>query len=167
MSLLTILHYPDPRLRNVAKSVTVFDAALRNFTADLVETMYEAPGIGLAASQVNVHRRIIVVDISENRDDPHVLINPELTPTGEEVETEEGCLSVPGIYEPVVRRESITVRAFNPHGDVLDFAADGMLAVCIQHECDHLEGRLFVDYLSRLKRSRIKRKLEKRLKQRG
>ena len=167
MSLLTILHYPDPRLRNVAKSVTVFDAALRNFTADLVETMYEAPGIGLAASQVNVHRRIIVVDISENRDDPHVLINPELTPTGEEVETEEGCLSVPGIYEPVVRRESITVRAFDPHGDVLGFAADGMLAVCIQHECDHLEGRLFVDYLSRLKRSRIKRKLEKQLKQRG
>ena len=167
MSLLTILHYPDPRLRHVAKPVTVFDAALCKFIDDLVETMYEAPGIGLAATQVNVHQRIIVVDVSENRDYPHVLINPKLTLTGEEVETEEGCLSVPGIYEPVTRSESISVQAFDRHGDPQDFAVDGMLAVCIQHECDHLEGKLFVDYLSGLKRSRIKRKLEKQLKQRA
>ena len=116
---------------------------------------------------MNVHKRMIVVDVSENRDNPHVLVNPTLNLLGEEVETEEGCLSVPGIYEPVVRHESIEVNAYDTSGDKLTFTADGILAVCIQHECDHLEGKLFVDYLSALKRTRIKKKMEKQLKQRA
>jgi peptide deformylase len=129
--------------------------------------MYDAPGIGLAATQVDVHMRIIAVDVSEDRNDPHVLINPELTLIGEAIETEEGCLSVPGIFEPVVRYESVAVKALDSAGNPLSFEADGLLAVCIQHECDHLQGKLFVDYLSGLKRTRIKKKFEKQLKQRA
>jgi len=161
MAILDILEYPDPRLRTKAKPVIQVDKAIRTLICDLLETMYEAPGIGLAASQVNVHRRIIVVDVSENRDEPHAFINPELTLLGEAVETEEGCLSVPGFYEPVSRSEGVRVTALDRDGRPLEAEYKGMLAVCIQHECDHLEGKLFVDYLSRLKRTRIRRKLEK------
>jgi peptide deformylase len=127
----------------------------------MFETMYEAPGIGLAATQVNVHKRIIVVDVSENRDDPHAFINPELTLSGGELETEEGCLSVPGFYEPVTRYENALLHALNENGETVEMALEGLLSVCVQHECDHLEGKLFVDYLSNLKRTRIRRKLEK------
>jgi len=165
MSLLNILQYPDPRLRTKAEPVTAFGDELADFTADLLQTMYEAPGIGLAATQVNVHRRVIVVDVSEGRDHPHVLVNPELTLHGPLLETEEGCLSVPGFYETVDRHERITVHAHDPHGNAIEFDADGLLAVCIQHECDHLEGKLFVDYLSNLKRNRIRKKLVKQQKQ--
>ena len=161
MAILDILEYPDPRLRTKAKPVTQVDKAIRTLIRDLLETMYEAPGIGLAASQVNVHRRIIVVDVSENRDEPHAFINPELTLLGEALETEEGCLSVPGFYEPVSRSEGVRVTALDRDGKPLEAEYEGVLAVCIQHECDHLEGKLFVDYLSRLKRTRIRRKLEK------
>ena len=161
MALLNILEYPDPRLRTLAKPVNVVDDAVRKLIDDMLETMYEAPGIGLAATQVNVHRRIIVVDVSENRDDPHAFINPELTTLGNPIETEEGCLSVPGFYEPVTRFEGVRVQALDRNGDLTDAEFDGLLAVCIQHECDHLEGKLFVDYLSNLKRTRIRRKLEK------
>jgi peptide deformylase len=161
MAILNILEYPDPRLRTRAKPVTEVDAALRELIDDMLETMYDAPGIGLAATQVNVHRRIIVVDVSENRDDPHAFINPELELLDGSVETEEGCLSVPGFYEPVTRAEHIRVRALDRHGGAIDMEAHGLLAVCIQHECDHLDGKLFVDYLSGLKRNRIRKKLEK------
>lgn len=161
MATLNILEYPDPRLRTRAKPVNEVDEAVRRLIDDMLETMYEAPGIGLAATQVNVHRRIIVVDVSENRDDPHAFINPELETFGEAVETEEGCLSVPGFYEPVTRFEGVRVRALDRDGNPMEAEFDGLLAVCIQHECDHLEGKLFVDYLSNLKRTRIRRKLEK------
>jgi peptide deformylase len=161
MAILHILEYPDPRLRTKAKPVNQVDDAVRSLIDDLLETMYEAPGIGLAASQVNIHRRIIVVDVSENRDEPHAFINPELTLLGDEVETDEGCLSVPGFYEPVTRHEAVRVRALDRDGQPIESEYEGLLAVCIQHECDHLEGRLFVDYLSGLKRSRIRKKLEK------
>ncbi len=165
MSKLEILHYPDPRLRTKAKPVTVFDTALKQLADDMLETMYDAPGIGLAASQVNVHERLITVDVSEERNDPYVLVNPTLTLLGELAESEEGCLSVPGIYEYVKRADKIDVSAFDTSGRPLSFGAEGLLAVCIQHECDHLEGKLFVDYLSGLKRSRIRKKLEKQQKQ--
>jgi len=161
MSILEILEYPDPRLRTKAKPVAAVDAAVARLVDDMLETMYDAPGIGLAASQVNVHRRIIVLDISERRDEPHVFINPTLTLSGEQIETEEGCLSVPGYYEPVTRHEQAHVEALDRNGDPLALDTDGLLAVCIQHECDHLDGKLFVDYLSNLKRSRIRKKLEK------
>jgi len=161
MSILNILEYPDPRLRTKAKPVSRVDDAVRRLIDDMLETMYDAPGIGLAASQVDVHQRIIVVDVSENRDDPHAFINPELTLLGGQVETEEGCLSVPGFYEPVTRAEEIRVQALDRDGQPLEMAAQGLLAVCIQHECDHLEGKLFVDYVSNLKRNRIRKKLEK------
>ncbi len=164
MSLLNILHYPDPRLRTKAKPVTQFGPELKQFGDDLLETMYAAPGIGLAATQVNVHQRIIAVDVSENRDEPYLLVNPELTLTGEQLESEEGCLSVPGIYEPVKRFEQIEVTAQDPMGNPMSFTANGLLAVCIQHECDHLDGKLFVDYLSSLKRTRIRKKLLKQQK---
>lgn len=167
MTILNILHYPDPRLRTKASEVTDFGPELEQFGNDLLETMYAAPGIGLAATQVDVHQRIIAVDVSENRDAPHILVNPVLELHGDLVETEEGCLSVPGIYEPVSRAERITVHAKSPLGDALEFDADGLLAVCIQHECDHLEGKLFVDYLSNLKRNRIRKKLVKQQKQRA
>ena len=167
MTILNILHYPDQRLRTRAVPVTEFGAELQKFGSDLLETMYEAPGIGLAATQVNVHQRIIAVDVSENRDAPHILVNPELTLHGDMLETEEGCLSVPGIYEPVSRAERITVSALTTAGDELHLEAEGLLAVCIQHECDHLEGKLFVDYLSSLKRTRIRKKLQKQQRQRA
>ncbi|MAT82763.1 MAG: peptide deformylase [Gammaproteobacteria bacterium] len=161
MSILNILEYPDPRLRTKARPVARVDDDVRRLIDDMLETMYDAPGIGLAASQVDVHQRIIVVDVSENRDDPHAFINPELTLISGEVETEEGCLSVPGFYEPVIRAEKIRVNALGRDGQPFELEAEGLLAVCIQHECDHLDGKLFVDYLSNLKRNRIRKKLEK------
>ncbi len=161
MAILDILEYPDPRLRTQAKPVKQVDDAVRKFIDDLFETMYDAPGIGLAASQVDVHRRIIVVDVSENRDEPHAFINPELTTFGATVESEEGCLSLPGFYEPVTRYEGVRVTALDRNGEPLEAEYDGLLSVCIQHECDHLDGKLFVDYLSNLKRTRIRKKLEK------
>jgi len=161
MAILDILEYPDPRLRTRAKPVEHVDDKLRRLIDDMFETMYEAPGIGLAATQVNVHRRIIVVDVSENRDQPHAFINPEIRTFGAQIESQEGCLSVPGFFEPVVRAERILVTALNASGERFELEAEGLLAVCIQHECDHLEGKLFVDYLSNLKRGRIRRKLEK------
>ncbi|HEX7034690.1 MAG TPA: peptide deformylase [Pseudomonadales bacterium] len=161
MAILDILEFPDPRLRTRAEPVEAVDDAVRKLIDDMLETMYDAPGIGLAATQVNVHRRIIVVDVSENRDDPHAFINPELELLGGSIETEEGCLSVPGFYEPVTRAERIRVQALDRDGQPFTLEAEGLLAVCIQHECDHLEGKLFVDYLSNLKRTRIRRKLEK------
>ncbi len=167
MSLLDILEYPDPRLRTVADPVTQFGADLQKFCDDLLETMYEAPGIGLAATQVNNHKRIIAVDVSEDRKAPHIFINPQLVLHGELIDGEEGCLSVPGFYEQVRRAERITVTAQNPQGEEFNLDAEGLLSVCIQHECDHLEGKLFVDYLSSLKRTRIRKKLVKQQKQRA
>jgi peptide deformylase len=161
MAILEILEYPDPRLRTSAKPVKVVDDRVQALIADMLETMYEAPGIGLAASQVDVHQRIIVVDVSENRDEPHAFVNPQLELFGCEVETEEGCLSVPGYYELVNRRERIRLNALGRDGKPIEEDFEGMLAVVIQHECDHLDGKLFVDYLSNLKRTRIRRKLEK------
>ena len=159
MALLNILHHPDPRLRTKAKPVVEFSAPLAKLADDMLETMYAAPGIGLAATQVNVHRRLIVVDVSENNDNPYVLVNPKLELFGNKVAADEGCLSVPGVYERVERAESINVTAQDVNGEPLAFSADGLLAICIQHECDHLEGKLFVDYLSSLKRNRINKKL--------
>ncbi|MGA1194726.1 MAG: peptide deformylase [Kiritimatiellia bacterium] len=161
MALLPILHHPDPRLRRRAQPVAAVDDDLRTFVANMFETMYAAPGIGLAATQVNDLRRVIVVDVSENQDEPLALINPEVIAKDGEEEMEEGCLSVPGIYDKVQRAEHIRVRALNEQGETIEFDADGLLAVCIQHEIDHLDGKLFVDYLSKLKQTRIIKKLEK------
>jgi len=161
MAILDILEYPDPRLRTPAKPVERVDDTIRRLVDDMFETMYEAPGIGLAATQVNIHRRIIVVDVSENRDQPHAFINPEIITLGDRVESQEGCLSVPGFYEPVYRADRIRIAALDRNGSRIELEADSLLAMCVQHECDHLEGKLFVDYLSSLKRSRIRRKLEK------
>ena len=161
MSKLTILEFPDPRLRTKAQSVTVFDAALQQLAADMLETMYAALGVGLAATQVNVHLRLLVADISENHDQPMVLINPEILTKEGVGSREEGCLSVPGVFEEVERAARIKVRAVDFQSKPLELDADGLLAVCIQHEIDHLEGKLFVDYLSELKRQRIRKKLEK------
>jgi peptide deformylase len=162
MALLNILHFPDPRLRTVAKPVAQVDDRIRQLAADMAETMYAAPGIGLAATQVNVHERVIVVDVTENRSDLRVLINPEFVSQSDEAKVyQEGCLSVPGIYDEVERPDRIRVRCLNLAGEVTEFDADGLLSVCIQHEMDHLEGRVFVDYLSRLKQSRIQTKLLK------
>jgi peptide deformylase len=161
MARLPILEFPDPRLRTRAKPVDIVTNEIRRLIDDMFETMYEAPGIGLAASQVDVHKRIIVIDVSAERDAPHVFINPVITVDGGLQESEEGCLSVPGYYEPVTRAECVRVAALDRNGRPFELAADGMLAVCIQHECDHLEGKLFVDYLTPLKRQRIRRKLEK------
>jgi peptide deformylase len=166
MALLQILEFPDPRLRIRAQPVTQVDASLRELVDDMFETMYAAPGIGLAATQVNVAKRLLVLDISEKRDQPLVLINPDIVAREGVEETEEGCLSVPGVYDKVTRAEKIRVRALDRDGKPLDFAADGLLAVCIQHEIDHLDGKLFVDYLSELKRTRIRKKLEKERKER-
>jgi peptide deformylase len=161
MSLLKILEYPDPRLRTRAQAVAAVDDKIRRLVADLLETMYAAPGVGLAATQVDVHLRVIVMDVSEDKSRPMALINPEILQR-EEVETgEEGCLSVPGFTEPVQRARRIRVRALDAQGKPMEFDADGLLAVCIQHEMDHLEGKLFVDYLSELKRQRIRKKLVK------
>ena len=161
MAVLNILKFPDPRLRTQAQPVAVVDASIDKLVRDLLETMYQAPGIGLAASQVNVHKRVIVIDVSKAQDAPLVLINPELALSGELVETDEGCLSVPGFYEPVTRREHTRVEALDRQGRPFSMKADGLLSVCIQHECDHLEGKLFVDYLSSLKRARIQKRLLK------
>ena len=165
MAILEILHYPDPRLRNIAKPVEIVDASITTLIDDMLETMYDAPGIGLAAVQVNVAKRIVVIDVSDDRNDPVVLINPEILDQQGDIETEEGCLSVPGIYENVTRADDIRVKALDREGQVVEMDAQGLLAVCIQHEIDHLDGRLFVDYLSRLKRHRIRKKADKQAKQ--
>jgi peptide deformylase len=167
MTKLTILEYPDPRLRKTAKAVLAVDGAVRQLAADLLETMYAAKGIGLAATQVDVHRRVLVIDISETRDQPLVLINPEILAAEGRGPGEEGCLSVPDIYDKVQRASHIRVRALGLSGDSFEMEANGLLAVCIQHEMDHLEGKLFVDYLSELKRQLIRRRLEKERKQRS
>ena len=161
MALLPILHFPDPRLRNRAEPVREVDDAVRTLVTDMFETMYEAPGIGLAAIQVNVPRRVITIDVSADRSQPVALINPEIVDKRGSVSTEEGCLSVPGIYDAVDRAEWIRFQALDLSGQPYEREAEGLLAVCIQHEIDHLEGRLFVDYLSQLKRQRIRKKLEK------
>jgi peptide deformylase len=161
MALLPILEFPDPRLRTRAQPVQEVDAAVRKLIDDMFETMYAAPGIGLAATQVNVHKRLLVIDISEKHNEPLALINPEIVAREGVEESEEGCLSVPGIYDKVSRAEKIRVRALDRNGKQIEFDAEGLLAVCIQHEMDHLEGKLFVDYLSDLKRTRIRKKLEK------
>ncbi|MGC4029389.1 MAG: peptide deformylase [Steroidobacteraceae bacterium] len=167
MARLAILEYPDPRLRTRAVPVATFDAALKQRVADMFETMYEAPGIGLAASQVDWHERVIVIDISDDRSRPEVFINPEILAREGRVAGEEGCLSVPGIFDDVVRAASVQVRYQDVEGNVRERALDGMLAVCLQHEMDHLEGKLFVDYLSELKRQRIRKKLEKGRRERS
>lgn len=161
MARLEILHFPDPRLRTLAQPVQTVDAAITQLVEDMFETMYAAPGIGLAATQVNVHKRVLVLDISEEKDQPLCFINPELIEKSGEEEMEEGCLSVPGYYEKVRRAEQIRVRALDRQGEPFELEVDGLLAVCIQHEIDHLDGKLFVDYLSELKRQRIRKKLEK------
>ena len=168
MALLTILEYPDPRLRTKAKRVSRVDAETARLIDDMLETMYAAPGIGLAASQVNVHQRIIVVDVSPERDTPYAFVNPEIEVLDATLQqSEEGCLSVPGFYEPVKRASRIRVRALDREGNPFETEAEGTLAVCVQHECDHLEGKLFVDYLSGLKRQRIRSKLEKQQRSRA
>ncbi|MCW8907212.1 MAG: peptide deformylase [Sedimenticola sp.] len=165
MAILNILHFPDPRLRNKAQVVKSFDQDLHKFTNDMLETMYQANGIGLASTQVNDPRRVVVIDVSEARDEPLVLVNPEILQRQGEQKMDEGCLSVPGIYEPVIRATHISVRAQDTRGKVTEFEADDLLAVCIQHELDHLDGKLFIDNLSNLKRQRIRKKLEKENRQ--
>ncbi len=166
MAILEILEFPDPRLRTRAEPVEIVDDAVKQLVDDMFETMYDAPGIGLAATQVNYHNRIVVIDVSEDKNDPLVFINPEITVLeGEEAEYQEGCLSVPGYYETVVRPENIVVNALNREGEAFEMRPEGLLAVCIQHEVDHLEGKLFVDYLSNLKRQRIRKQLEKQHRQ--
>jgi peptide deformylase len=165
MALLPILHYPDPRLHTVAAPVHQVDDKIRKLIKDMAETMYAAPGIGLAATQVNVHLRVLVIDISETHDQLQVFINPEIIRAEGEKECEEGCLSVPGIYEKVTRAANVTVRALDEMGRQRTIDADGLLAVCIQHEMDHLVGRVFVEKLSRLKQQRITAKLTKQQRQ--
>lgn len=163
MAKLNILRFPDPRLHNVAKAVSTVDARIQQLVDDMLETMYGADGIGLAASQVDVHERVVVIDTSEARDAPFVLINPELIARSEEMRiTEEGCLSVPAIYDKVSRHVQVTVRALNRDGHSYEFDAEGLLAVAVQHELDHLMGKVFVEYLSNLKRDRIKVKMLKK-----
>jgi peptide deformylase len=161
VSILTILEFPDERLRKKADQVEAVDANIRKLLDDMLETMYESKGVGLAATQVNVHKRVIVIDVSETKDQPLCLINPQIKASTGTEEGEEGCLSVPGFFEKVVRAESVTIAALNRDGESFELQADGLLAVCIQHEMDHLDGKLFVDYLSPLKKERIKKKLEK------
>ena len=167
MAQLPILDFPDPRLRTRAAPVQVFDAALARLIDDMLETMYAAPGIGLAATQVNVHQRLIVIDVSDERNDPQVFINPEILERSGTEQSEEGCLSVPEVFELVERAERVRVRAQDRQGRHFEAGLDGLLAVCLQHEMDHLEGKLFVDYLSSLKRERIRRRLEKERRERG
>ena len=162
MALLQILAYPDPRLRKVAAPVAAVTPEIQRLIRDMAETMYAAPGIGLAATQVDVHKRIVVIDTSETRDDLRVFVNPEIVKTDGEAECEEGCLSVPGYYERVRRAAWVKVRAQDAQGKPFELEADGMLAVCIQHETEHLEGKIFVDHLSALKRSRLAARLRKR-----
>ncbi|MBB5193311.1 peptide deformylase [Silvimonas terrae] len=161
MAILNILHYPDERLHTIAKPVTVFDAKLQQLVDDMAETMYAAPGIGLAATQVNVHERLIVIDISESKDELLVLINPRILEMDGKVKSEEGCLSVPGIYEEVDRAEHVKISALDQFGKEFELSAEGLLAICIQHEMDHLDGKVFVEKLSRLKLVRIIQKLKK------
>ena len=165
MALLNILHYPDPRLHKVAAPVTLFDAALQKQVDDMFETMHEAKGIGLAATQVNYHYRLLVIDVSEDKTEPLVVINPEFLQKNGETVYEEGCLSVPGVYDKVTRAERVTLRAQNAKGEFFELEADGLLAICLQHEVDHLDGKVFVEYLSEMKQSRIKTKMKKREKQ--
>ena len=165
MAVLNILRYPDPRLEKVAKPVERVDDAIRQLVRDMAETMYAAPGIGLAATQVDVHKRVIVLDVSDARDQLLVLINPEIVTLEGAQECEEGCLSVPGVYDVVKRAEKVKVRALDGAGRPFELVAEGLLAVCIQHEMDHLEGKVFVEYLSRLKQARIRAKLQKQERQ--
>ena len=162
MALLPILHYPDERLHTKAAPVARVDDRIRTLIADMAETMYEAPGIGLAATQVNVHERVIVIDVSEDRTELRAFINPEILERSGEHIGEEGCLSVPGVYDKVKRADHVRVRALDEKGEPFELEADGLLAVCIQHEIDHLDGKVFVEYLSLLKQGRIKNKLAKR-----
>ena len=164
MPILNILRYPDARLHKLAAPVTVFDEALKKLVADMADTMYAAPGIGLAATQVDVHKQVIVVDASERRDTLVVLVNPEIVEATGESDIEEGCLSVPGIYELVERAERVKVRAHDQNGKAFTLEAQGLLAVCIQHEMDHLQGKVFVEHLSQLKQQRIRAKLAKQLR---
>jgi len=164
MAKLNILEFPDPRLTTVAKPVENFDESLKKLVQDMIQTMYEANGIGLAATQVNVHKRLLVLDVSAEQNQPRVYINPEITSQAGEQTHEEGCLSVPGIYASVKRAENITVKARDADGNVFEEQIEGLHAVCIQHEMDHLVGRLFVDYLSPLKRNMVRKKLEKQRK---
>ncbi len=165
MARLPILHYPDPRLHTVAKPVQAVDERIRTLVDDMAETMYAAPGIGLAATQVDVHERVVVIDISETHKDLKVFINPEIVAQSGRAEGEEGCLSVPGVYDRVTRAERITVRALDRDGQPFELEAEGLLAVCIQHELDHLQGKVFVDYLSILKRNRIRTRLQKQARE--
>ena len=164
MALLNILQYPDERLHTVAQSVAKIDERIQTLIQDMFETMYEARGIGLAATQVDVHERIVVMDLSEEKNEPRVFINPVITHKNGETTYEEGCLSVPGIYDTVTRAEQVTVEALNEKGEAFTLEADGLLAICIQHELDHLMGKVFVEHLSQLKQNRIKTKLKKRQK---
>lgn len=165
MALLPILEFPDPRLRTVAKPVANVDDDIRKLVDDMFETMYEAPGIGLAASQVNVHKQVIVIDVSEERNEPLVFINPKIEVLDANLfDYEEGCLSIPGFYESVSRPEHVRVTSLNRDGTEFTIEPEGLLAVCIQHEMDHLQGKLFVDYISNMKRQRIRKKLEKQHK---
>ncbi|NII10831.1 peptide deformylase [Oleiagrimonas sp. C23AA] len=165
MSKLTILEFPDPRLRTVAKPVSVFDEAIKTLVADMFETMYEANGIGLAATQVNVHQRVFVMDISEQRDAPQALINPRIVEKSGEQVYQEGCLSFPGLYADVERAGWVRIEAEDTEGQTFSVQADGLMAVCIQHELDHLDGKVFVDYLSPLKRNMLLKRLQKQRKQ--
>lgn len=165
MALLEILHFPDPRLRKKATAVTEITAKIRQLADDMLETMYDAPGVGLAANQVNVQKRLIVIDVSEDKSAPLVFINPEIINKQGEREHEEGCLSVPEAYELVTRADTVRVKALNLDGVPFELDADELLSTCIQHEIDHLDGKLFVDYISNLKRQRIKKRLEKQFKQ--
>ena len=164
MAVLSVLTYPDPRLREHAAVVDCVDADIRRLVDDMAETMYAAPGIGLAAVQVNERKRVVVIDVSEDKSDLKVFINPVITASSGEQESEEGCLSVPGVYAPITRAEQIVVRALDRNGDEFILETEGMLAVCIQHEIDHLEGKVFVDYLSRMKRERIRKKFTKQIR---
>jgi len=168
MAKLTILEFPDPRLRTRAAPVREVDDAIRTLIDDMLETMYAAPGIGLAATQVDVHKRVLVLDVSQQQDSPRAFVNPEIIEREGTTEAEEGCLSVPGIFDKLATRSArIVVRALGRDGQPFELEADGLLAICIQHEMDHLEGKLFVDYLSELKRTRIRKKLEKDRRERG
>jgi len=167
MALLSILRYPDTRLRKKAKPVERVDSTIQQIVDDMFETMYDAPGIGLAATQVNVHQQIVVIDVSEEKNEPLCLINAEILELEGTEESEEGCLSVPDYYATVKRAEKVKVKALNREGEAFEVETDGMLAICIQHELDHLQGKVFVDYLSPLKQSRVRKKLEKAAKERA
>jgi peptide deformylase len=167
MALLPILEYPDPRLKKVAAPVAAVTQEIRKLVADMAETMYAAPGVGLAATQVNVHKQVIVIDVSDERNDLQVFINPVLLEAEGQAENEEGCLSVPGYYDKVARAERIRVRARNERGETFELDTDGLLAVCVQHEMDHLRGKVFVEYLSPLKRSRLAARMRKKQKLAG